>query len=88
MVVPVDRTGTASVDPVMAPPVRGMQKPPRRLGKRFRDCLEAAPERKVKIPVGLKMRPAWLGQDCLGMNPAVCRGDVGYQARRPLLWRP
>jgi hypothetical protein len=37
--VPVDGTGTASVAPVMAPPVPGVQKPPRRVGKRFRDRL-------------------------------------------------
>jgi hypothetical protein len=30
--VPVDGTGTKSVAPVMAPPVPGVQKPPRRVG--------------------------------------------------------
>jgi hypothetical protein len=55
--VPVDRTGTASVEPVMAPPVQGVQKPPRQEGKRFQDRLEAAPKREVKRPAGLKTRP-------------------------------
>jgi hypothetical protein len=52
VVVPIDGTGTASVAPVMAPPVPGVQKPPRRVGKRFQDHLVAAPEEKVKKPVG------------------------------------
>jgi hypothetical protein len=47
LAVPVDGTGTASVAPVKAPPVPGVQKPPRRVGKRFRDRLLAAPGRKV-----------------------------------------
>jgi hypothetical protein len=51
--VPVNGTGTESVAPVMAPPVPGMQKPPHRVGKRFRDRLEGAPEGKVEIPAGL-----------------------------------
>ncbi len=58
MAVPVDGTGTASVEPVMAPPVQGMQKPHPRVGKWFRDCLKAVPKRKGKRPAGLKMRPA------------------------------
>jgi hypothetical protein len=45
--VPVDGSGTASVAPVKAPPVPGVQKPPRRVGKLFRDRLVAAPRRKV-----------------------------------------
>jgi hypothetical protein len=40
--VPVDVTGTTSVETVKALPVLGMQKP----GKRFRDCLQVAPEEK------------------------------------------
>jgi hypothetical protein len=83
--VPVDGMGTASVAPVMAPPVLGVQKPPRQLGKRFRDRLVAAPEGKVKKPAGLKTRPAWLRQDRLGANLAVCSGDAGCQAWRPSL---
>jgi hypothetical protein len=86
--MPIDGTGTASVAPVMAPPVSGVQKPPRRVGKRFRDRLVAAPEKKVKKPAGLKMRPAWLQQDHLGADPAVCRGDVGCQAWRPRPCKP
>jgi hypothetical protein len=35
MAVPIDWMGTASVAPVMAPPVRGMQKLPRQVGKWF-----------------------------------------------------
>ncbi len=50
--VPVDGTGTASVAPVMAPAVPGVQKPPRQVGTRFRDCLLAAPEKKVKKSAG------------------------------------
>ncbi len=83
--VPVDGPGTASMKPVMVPSVPGMQKPPHRVGKQFRDCFKAAPKRKVKKPAGLKMRPAWLRQDCLSTNPVVCRGDAGCQALRPLL---
>jgi hypothetical protein len=84
---PVDRMGTASVDPVMAPPVPGVQKLPRQVGKRFWG-LAAAPEGKVKIPVDLKTRPAWLRQDRLGANPVVCRGNAGCQAQRLLPYRP
>jgi hypothetical protein len=79
MAVLVDGTGTASVELMMTPPVPGMQKHPRRVGNWFRDRLEVTPERNLKIPAGLKTRPAWLRQDRLGANPA------GYQARRPLL---
>jgi hypothetical protein len=68
-----DGTGTASVAPVMVLPVPGVQKPPRRVGKRFLDRLVAAPEKKVKKPAGLRMRPAWLRQDHLGANLAVCQ---------------
>ncbi len=58
--VPVDGTGTVSVAPVMAPPVPGVQKPPRQVGKRFWDRLVAAPgKKKVKRPAGLRTRPAW-----------------------------
>jgi hypothetical protein len=65
LAVPVDGTGTASVAPVKAPPVPGVQKPPRQVGKRFRDRLVAALERKVEKPAGLKTRPTWLRQDLL-----------------------
>ncbi len=73
MAVPVDGTGTASVETVKTPPVPDVQKPPRRIGKQFREYLGAAPKEKAKKPVGLKMRPAWLQQDRLGASPAVCR---------------
>ncbi len=53
MAVPVDGSGTASVAPVVEPPVPGMQKPPRWVGKQFRDHLVAAPEEKVKKPASL-----------------------------------
>jgi hypothetical protein len=47
--VPVDETGTSSVEAVKAPPVLGVQKPPRRVAKRFRERLVVVPEkRKVK----------------------------------------
>jgi hypothetical protein len=45
MAVPVDGKGTASVETVKAPPVPGVQKPPCRVGKRFRDRLVALPEK-------------------------------------------
>jgi hypothetical protein len=80
----VDRTGIASVETVKVPPVPGMQKPPCQVGKRFWDHLVAVPEKKVKKPAGLKMIPAWLRQDRLGMDPAVCRGDAGCQAVQAL----
>jgi hypothetical protein len=56
--VPIDGMGTTSVEAVKAPPVPGVQKPPRRVGKRFQDCFLAVPEKKVKKLVGLKTRPA------------------------------
>ncbi len=69
--MPVYETGTASVEAVKAPLVPGVQKPPRRVGKRFQDRHVAAPEkRKVKKPVGLKTRPPWLRQERLGANTA------------------
>ncbi len=34
---------SAAVEPLMAPPVPGVQKPPRWVGKRFRDRFAAAP---------------------------------------------
>jgi hypothetical protein len=61
--VPVDRMGTASVAPVMVPPVPGVQKPSHRVGKRFWDRLVVAPDEKVKKPAGLKRRPPGLRQD-------------------------
>jgi hypothetical protein len=72
----------------MAPPVPGMQKPSRRVGKRFWDRLVAVLEKKVKKPAGLKTRPTWLLQDCLGADLAVCRGNKGCQAWRPRLCKP
>jgi hypothetical protein len=84
----VDGTGTASVAPVRALPVPGVQKPPRRVGKRFRDHLVAAPEENVKKTAGLKTRPTWLWQDRLGANLAVCHGDSGCQAWRPRPCKP
>jgi hypothetical protein len=44
--VPADVTVITSVDTVKALPVPAVQKPPRRVGKQFRDRLEAAPEGK------------------------------------------
>jgi hypothetical protein len=44
--VPVDVTGTTSVETVKALPVLGVQKPLHWVGKRFRDHLEAAPKGK------------------------------------------
>ncbi len=85
--VSVDRMGTVSVEPVMALPVLGMQKPPRQVGKQFKDRLLAASEGKVKKPA-VKTRPTWLWRDRLGANPAVCCGDTGCQARCLQLCRP
>jgi hypothetical protein len=67
-----------------------MQKPPHWVGKRFQDRFVVAPEKKkVKKPVGLKTRPAWLWQDRLGMSLAVCCGMAGCQGRSQLStgWR-
>jgi hypothetical protein len=86
--VPVDGTGTASVEIVKAPPVMGVQKPPRQVGKRFRDHHVAALGKNVRKPSGLKTRPAWLRQDRLGVNPAVCRSDTGCQTWRLQPCRP
>ncbi len=85
----VDGIGTASVEAVKAPAVKGVQKPPRQAGKRFRDRRVAVlQKKKVKIPAGLKTSPAWLRQDRLGASPAVCRGDAGCQAWHPLQCKP
>ncbi len=62
LAVPVDGTGTVSVEAVKAPPVSGVQKPPCWVGKRFQDRLVAAPEKEAKKPAILKTRPAWLGE--------------------------
>jgi hypothetical protein len=59
--VPIDGTGTASVEAVKAQPVPGVQKSPQRVGKLFRDRLVAAPEKKVKKPAGLKRDPLGCG---------------------------
>ncbi len=57
--MPVDGTGTVSVEAVKVPLVPGVQKPPCRVGKRFRDRLVVAPKKKkVKKSAGLKTRPA------------------------------
>jgi hypothetical protein len=56
--MPIDGRGTESVEVARVPPVPGMQKLPRQVGKRFRDCLLVAPEKKAKRPAGLKKRPA------------------------------
>jgi hypothetical protein len=64
--VPVDGTGTMSVEAVKTPAGPGIQKPPRRVGKRFRDRSVAAPEEKVKKPAGLKTRPTWWQRDRVG----------------------
>jgi hypothetical protein len=77
--VSIDGTGTASVEAVNVLPVLGVQRPPCRVGKRFRDRFVAGPGKKAKRPAGL---------DHLGANPAVCRGDVGCQAWRPLPCKP
>ena len=47
LAMPVDGTGTTSVAPVKAPPVPGVQKPPRQVGKRFWDRLVAVLEEHV-----------------------------------------
>ncbi len=85
MAVPIDRTGTVSVAPVMAPLVPAMQKPPCRAGKWFQDRLMVTPEEKVKKAAGLKTRPAWLRQDRLGANAG---GDAGCQVWHPQLCKP
>ncbi len=65
------------MEAVKVPPVPGLQKPLRRVGKRFQNRHVAAlQKKKVKIPAGLKTRPAWLQQDRLGASPAVCRGKA------------
>jgi hypothetical protein len=46
--VPVDGTGTTTVEPVMVLPVPGVQKPPRRVGKRFWDHLWKEAQQEVR----------------------------------------
>ncbi len=41
--VSADAADSAAVETLMAPPVPGVQKPPRWVGKQFRDRIEAAP---------------------------------------------
>ncbi len=60
--VPVDGTGTASVEAVKAPPVPGMQKPPARVGKRFQDHFVEAPRKKAKKPAVCKRDPLGCGR--------------------------
>jgi hypothetical protein len=74
--VPADVAGTAAVEAVKALPVSGVQKPPRWVGKQFLDCFEVAPKKMVKIPAGLKTRPAWWWWDCLGTCLAVGCSDT------------
>jgi hypothetical protein len=62
--------GTASVAPVVAPLVPGVQKPPRGVGKQFQDCLVAALMEKVKKQADLKTRPAWLLAGLPGCEPS------------------
>jgi hypothetical protein len=85
MAVTTGRAGTVAVEAVK---VLSMLKPPRWVGKWFRDRLEGAPKKKVKIPAGLKTRPTWQRRDCLGACPAVGRVDVDCQAGRPRPYRP
>jgi hypothetical protein len=86
--VPACVAGTTAVEAVKAPPIPGMQKPPRRVGKQFRDHVEAAPKMKVKIPAGLKTRAAWWRLDRLGACLAVGCGDADCQAGCTLPYRP
>jgi hypothetical protein len=64
--------GTAFVEAVKAPPILGVQKPPRRVQKRFQDHRVAMLKKeKVKKPSGLKtshvgeFRKGW-------QSPKVC----------------
>jgi hypothetical protein len=84
--VPIDGTGTASVEAVKAPLVPGVQKPPRRVGKRFRDHFVAVPEKRK----GAAGRSAavqalrWLTATTLSRNPTqiVKGGGRGAEPRR------
>ncbi len=88
MAVPIDRTGTASVEAVKALPVPGVQKPTRWVGKQFRGCLVAAPEKKVEKPAGLQRRPSYWQRDRLGAFLAVGCGVADCQVWRLLPYRP
>ncbi len=89
MAVTIDRTGTVSLEALMAPPVQGMQKTGPRVEKQFLDHRLAAPEEnKAEKPAGQQTRPAWWQQDHLGACPAVGRGVAGCQVWRPLQCRP
>ncbi len=74
------------MEAVKPPPVLGVEKPPCWVGKRFRDHLEAAPKKNVKIPAGLEMRPAWRGWDRLGTCPMVHRGDTDCRVAVQAFW--
>jgi hypothetical protein len=88
LAVPIEGTGIAYVEAVKAPPVLGVQKPPRRVGKRFWDRLVAAPGKKMKKPVGLKTRSAWLRGGRLGADrrsaAAMQAAKLGVRSRASL----
>jgi hypothetical protein len=69
----------AAVETVTAPPVPGLQKPLRWVGKRFRDRFLAA---------AVQTTPAWTRRSHLGACPAVGRDGTDCKARCPQLCRP
>jgi hypothetical protein len=70
----------AAVETVTAPPVPGVQKPLRWVGKRSRDRFVAAK--------GVQTSPAWPWRSHLGACPAVSRGGADCRVRRPWPNRP
>ncbi len=80
--VPIDGMGTASVAPVMALPIPGMQKPPRLVGKWLRD-LGGGAGGEGEETSGSENN-AWLRQNHLGVNPHAVRhgfrGCVSFEA--------
>ncbi len=62
---------------------RGVQKPPCGVGeKQFPGEFSAAPDAMVKIPAGLRTRPAWWQLDRLGrQQPGSVCGGASWAAR-------
>jgi hypothetical protein len=82
-VVSADVADTAFVEARKELPARGVQKPPCRVGeKQFQGEFSAAPDGMVKIPAGLRTRPAWWQLDRLGrQRPGSVCGGAPWAAR-------
>ncbi len=69
---------SAAVEALTAPPVPGVQKPPRWVGKRFRDHFAAALLLKAQRPRGAQTMPAWPRRSCLDVWPHEAAWTFGH----------